>query len=136
MNRKATAPVRGQKPRLKLPCSVKAAVRIIKFPRPNRALLFSRLWQCASGNPAKCFHIRARLRPKICRLNRLFPPIVPDSIEHACGERECSGRRFDDGIAARLETVTAAAVRRNPIYVLFPACLLADDSDKFNTQSN
>jgi len=99
MNRKASASVRGRKPRLKLPCSATAA-KVVKFRRPNRGLLSSRLWQCASENPEKRFHIHAQLRPGTCKSDRPFPPIFPDSNRRVYGKRECFGRRFDDGIIA------------------------------------
>src|ERR1700733_5284358 len=135
MNWKANAPVRGQKLRLKPPCSTMAVTVTAKFLQPNPALLFSRLWRCASENPKKCFHTRAQLHPKICRSNRLFPPIFPDSIERVCGKRECFDRRFDDGIAAQRVTVTAADIRRNPIYVLIPLAFPKSPLQNFNNST-
>lgn len=96
MSWKANTRVRGQKPRLKLPCFATAAIRIIKFPQPNPAPLFSTPLQCASENPEKCFRTRARLRPKICRSNQPFLPVALGSNRPACGKRECSGRQFGD----------------------------------------
>lgn len=96
MNQKATAPVRSQKLRLKLPCLTVAVTASVKFRRPNRAPLFSTPWQCAPESPGKCFRTRARLRPRICKSGLLSPPTSPGSNRRAFCKREYFGRRFGD----------------------------------------